>query len=98
MLIHRLDGVRETGPGRWVAKCPAHDDESPSLSLRELEDGRVLVHDFGGCAAIDVVEAVGLRMSDLFPAPLGQHITPTKSKIPATDLLLLMARESLRIL
>lgn len=66
-LLSRLDQVRARAPGQWVACCPAHDDRSPSLSIREAEDGRLLVHCFGACSAADVLAAVGLRFSDLFP-------------------------------
>ena len=69
-LLSRLDKVRAAGAGRWMAACPAHDDKSPSLSIREMEDGRVLIHDFGGCSSSDILAAVGLHLSDLFPAPL----------------------------
>ena len=33
-LLDRLTGVKQTAPGRWIAKCPAHEDRSPSLSIR----------------------------------------------------------------
>jgi hypothetical protein len=66
-LIERLDRVHECGPGRWIARCPAHEDKNPSLSLRELDDGRILLHCFAGCATADVLAAVGLSMADLFP-------------------------------
>lgn len=70
-LLSRLDKVKPTGPGRWIARCPAHDDRGPSLSIRELEDGRVLLHDFGQeCSADDIAAAVGLTLSDLFPPRL----------------------------
>lgn len=69
-LLSRLDGVRRTGDGRWIARCPAHDDSSPSLSVRELDDGRILVHCFTGCATADVVAAVRLSLADLFPGRL----------------------------
>ncbi|HEU4968383.1 MAG TPA: hypothetical protein VFT73_05505, partial [Sphingomonas sp.] len=57
--------------GRWTAnggmcRCPAHDDRTPSLSLAPGENGRVLVHCFGGCAPADVNEA--LRRRGLWPA------------------------------
>lgn len=66
-LLQRLDGVRSTGRGQWIARCPSHEDRSPSLSVAEAADGRVLVHCFGGCAAADVVDAAGLTFADLFP-------------------------------
>lgn len=66
-LLSRLDKVKRTGPDKWVARCPAHEDRGPSLAVRELEDGRVLVHCFAGCGVDEVMGAVGLEMSDLFP-------------------------------
>lgn len=66
MLLARLDRVRRVGAGKWVARCPAHDDRGPSLSIAETADGRVLVHCFGGCETLDVLGAVGLDFSALF--------------------------------
>ena len=66
-LLSRLDGVRRTGPDRWIARCPAHDDRKASLAIRELDDARVLVHDFAGCSVEEVLGAVGLSFDDLFP-------------------------------
>jgi len=43
-LLDRLDGVKRVADGRWMAKCPAHEDKRPSLSIRETDDGRVLLH------------------------------------------------------
>ena len=67
-ILSKLDRVRARGDGRWTARCPAHDDSGPSLSVRELEDGRVLMHCFAGCSALAVVESIGLTIGDLFPA------------------------------
>jgi hypothetical protein len=67
-LIAKLDCVRRVGDRRWVASCPAHESQSKaSLSVRELDDGRVLLHDFGGCAVDAVLGAIGLKLQDLFP-------------------------------
>ncbi len=70
-VLDRLDKVKQTGPDRWVACCPAHDDKSPSLAVRELDDGRILIHDFGGCATTDVLAALGLELKDLY----SEHLT-----------------------
>lgn len=42
-IVTRLDRVKKSGKG-YQACCPAHDDNGPSLSLREGDDGRVLLH------------------------------------------------------
>lgn len=72
-LLSRLDGVRQVRPGAWMARCCAHEDRSPSLSVRELDDGRVLVHCFAGCDAGEVLAAVGLELADLFPKRPDDH-------------------------
>lgn len=66
-LLAQLGHVRMTGRAQWVARCPAHDDHGPSLSIAETVDGRVLIHDFGGCSPDEVLEAMGLDFADLFP-------------------------------
>jgi hypothetical protein len=86
-LLDRLERVKQTGPGRWLARCPAHEDRSPSLSIREVEDGRVLLHDFAGCSTEDVLGALGLGLSDLFEGPLDHSVAPTQSHISAREVL-----------
>ncbi len=67
-LLDRLDSVRPAGKG-WVARCPAHKDNSPSLALDVGSDGEtVLLHCFAGCSAIQVVSALGYTLADLFPS------------------------------
>jgi len=83
-FLSRLEAVRSRGPGRWVARCPTHEDTSPSLSIAEGTDGRILLHDFAGCPPRDIVAALNLELKDLFtdaPAPHGQRPTPTPAKI-----------------
>lgn len=92
-----LDGYRETAPNRGIARCPAHDDSSPSLSVRELDDGRTLIHCFAGCDALSVVHALGLEMADLFPERLDHHFKRTQSRIPASDRLELIEHEAMTV-
>jgi len=61
--------ARRTGAGRWMARCPAHADRLPSLSIRDGEDGRVLVHCFAGCANTAILAALGLGCRDLYAGP-----------------------------
>lgn len=72
-LLLRLDGVKRTGPNRWIGRCPAHDDRSPSMAVRELDDGRVLVHCFAGCSVEEILSAAGLEFHALFPEPPVGH-------------------------
>lgn len=72
-LLVRLDGVKSTAAGRWLAHCPAHEDRSPSLAIREIDDGTVLVKCFAGCGAAAVVAAVHLELADLFPRGRGDE-------------------------
>jgi hypothetical protein len=66
LVLERLNRVRRSGEG-WVARCPAHEDRSPSLSVREGNDGRALVHCHAGCDVTRIVSALGLELTDLFP-------------------------------
>ena len=66
-FLGKFEGVQQSGGG-WIARCPAHGDDNPSLSIARGEDGRWLVHCHAGCSAEAVVAAVGLKMADLMPS------------------------------
>lgn len=63
-VLEKLEGVRPNRGG-WIARCPAHADRSPSLSIRE-SDEKILIHCFAGCTANDVCNSIGIRVADLF--------------------------------
>ena len=67
-ILSRLDKVRGNGH-KFRAKCPARDHSSGNntLSLLFNDDGRILIHCHAGCEANDVLEAIGLSLSDLYP-------------------------------
>lgn len=94
-LVARLDGARQNGRGRWIARCPAHADKRPSLSVRELDDGRVLLHCFAGCQVDGIVGVLGLSVVDLFPPrPERYESTPAKRGIHPMDALHCVAHEA----
>lgn len=66
------DALRALGAkgGRGYWTCPAHEDRSPSLSVKAGDDGRVLVRCFAGCQTAEVVAALGMGLRDLFEEPL----------------------------
>lgn len=53
-------GAKGRGP-RWIARCPAHDDSEPSLSIGTGDDGRVLLHCFAGCRFAAIASTPILR-------------------------------------
>lgn len=73
-LIHdRLEaaGCRPRGPEhRFMACCPGHEDSDASLSVKEADDGRVLVNCFAGCTAVRVTNELGMQLRDLFAPPI----------------------------
>ena len=60
--------ARPSGAG-FIARCPAHADHSPSLSIREGQDGRTLIHCFAGCSVENLCDALQIKVSDLFTRP-----------------------------
>ena len=95
-LLSRVDGVRTTGQGKYVARCPAHEDKSPSLAIKECGDGRVLLHCFAGCEAEDVLRAVDLHFHDIMPEKIGtEHSYRPQKWINAKDALATLDHESL---
>jgi hypothetical protein len=60
---------RRVGAGRWMARCPAHADKTPSMSIATGRDGRVLLRCFAGCSVTAILAVAGLRFQDLFAGP-----------------------------
>jgi len=66
-FISGLEKVKNTGDGKWLACCPAHNDKSPSLAIKLTEDGKILIHCFAGCDVNSIVSSIGLTLADLMP-------------------------------
>ncbi len=65
-ILDLLDNVSGSGP-EYTARCPAHHDQRNSLSIREAEDGRILLFCHAGCETQGILEELGLTYRDLFP-------------------------------
>lgn len=68
-FLGRLNGVRRNG-ANWSARCPCrNDDENPSLSIGQGDDGRVLVtcHRGAGCDVKEICSAMGISVNELYP-------------------------------
>lgn len=67
LIIERLEHVRATGKNRWIARCPAHNDSSPSLVITQPDNDRVLIHCHAGCSTGDILDSMGLDWGALMP-------------------------------
>ena len=84
-ILAQLENVKEEGDS-YLARCPAHPDDRPSLLLTLEPSGRLLVYCRAGCKTHAVVEALGIRMADLFNMKAGATTTVGKvgPKAPPT--------------
>lgn len=78
-VLAKLPDARQNGAG-WTARCPAHNDGNPSLSITSTDD-RVLLCCHAGCLTDDIVKALGITTADLFDTPKS---TTTDRRIVAT--------------
>jgi hypothetical protein len=96
-ILDRLQRVKATSANTWLASCPTgthkHGDRSRGLSVRATDD-RVLIFCHAGCGAVDVVEALGLTLADLYDRPAERRSEPSHSRIPARDLLEIISEET----
>lgn len=82
-FLSRLEKVERSASG-WIACCPAHGDSNPSLSISE-SGGKILVHCHAGCTAKAVVDAMGLKMADLFVDGGSRGRSPSKDDAGRDD-------------
>ena len=95
-LLERLEGVKHTGVGRFMARCPAHADKSPSLGVKDCGDGFTVVNCLAGCETEDVLSAVGLTFSDLYPERIGSEHSykPVRQRFDAHQVLRVLRSET----
>ena len=65
--MNNFDGVRETGNGQYSCRCPAHEDKSASLGIKEGDGNRILLNCFAGCDVKSILESAGLEWKDILP-------------------------------
>jgi hypothetical protein len=93
-----LDALRARGgnprkaPCGWQARCPAHEDRNPSLSVSEGKDGRVLLKCFAGCQFDEIASALSLPPNAFFESDGGEAgfrrepvRSPRVDPLPTTD-------------
>lgn len=96
-LLSRLEKVKGRN-GNYVACCPAHGDKNPSMTIKETEDGKILMHCFAGCSVAEITGAIGFDLSDLFPPSDRVEYTrsqrPSRPRFLASDLLKVISLEA----
>lgn len=60
-----FDGVTRFNDNSFQCKCPVHNDHTASMTVSKGKKG-ILIHCHAGCETKSILEAVGLRESDLF--------------------------------
>lgn len=87
LVLSRLEAfrLRENGPNRWRACCPAHGGKNPSaLSIGAGNDDAVLLRCWHGCTVEQVCDAMGVELQDLFPkrpTPGGGTAAPARRRL-----------------
>ena len=67
-FVSRLEYCRATGADKYRARCPAHNDKSPSLDIQIGRTGAIImICRSHGCTPKDIMESVGMSENDLFP-------------------------------
>ena len=99
LLLLRLEGVRQTGAGKYLAKCPAHDDRHASFGIKLTDEGAILLNCFAGCDKQTILDSIGLTFSDLFPPLTANDLDPSKPrpkppKFTAGEMVKLAIKES----
>lgn len=92
-LLDKLEGLKQTGPDRWLARCPAHDDNNPSLRLKDTGD-RLLVYCFAGCTFRDIADALGVLPSAFFEGGIyDRREFDKKFPVPWKDAVIVLRHE-----
>ena len=99
-LLSRLEKVERLSQGnhqaRYRACCPAHDDKSPSLSVTLANSDSILLKCWAGCSAEEVINAVGMEMTDLFPEKI-HHLPAVKRPFSADQAAKVIAEDAMTV-
>jgi hypothetical protein len=78
IFLGHLNKVRKSKSG-WMACCPNHEDNSPSLSINQGVDC-ILIHCVAGCDSGEVMDSIGLSLADLY-----RHKNDAKRRVMQWD-------------
>ena len=82
LVCARVSKLRMHGPDRARSCCPAHDGSNPSaLSIGRGDNGSVLLRCWQGCDVDQIVAALGLELTDLFPSRESHGRPPIRRRL-----------------
>ncbi|MFN0131856.1 MAG: DUF3987 domain-containing protein [Phycisphaerales bacterium] len=81
----------------WSARCPAHEDRDPSLSIGIGADARVLLHCHARCPVEAIVGTLGLAMKDLMPVPVAEARRLPAQRKSASDATFAISDEAIAV-
>ena len=94
-LLNRLNKVKRTSNNQYIACCPAHEDKTPSLSITDKGDGKILINCYAGCGVEDVLDSIGMSFDDIMPPKVIEHrVAPIKQRVYASDALKVIQLEA----
>lgn len=68
---------------RHLVRCPCHEDNTESLSIRQTLDGKILIHCFAGCSFAQVAALV--RGGGASPHQTDSRSRPSAAEAPPRD-------------
>lgn len=100
-LLSKMDKVERLSPGnhqaRYKACCPAHGDKNPSLSITLSSSDTILLKCWAGCSAEEVVNSVGMEMTDLFPDTQKHHVAQVRRPFSAEQAAKVVAMDAMTV-
>jgi len=100
-LLSSLEKVEKLPPGnhqaRYRACCPAHGDKNPSLSVTLSTNDNILLKCWAGCSAHEVVSAIGMEMTDLFPEQTKYHAPQERRPFSAEQAAKVIALDAMTV-
>ena len=75
VLLDRLNHVKG-GNGQWRCQCPCDHKSHSQMSIKELPDGRILIHCHAGHSPGEIMESLDLALGDLFEEAIEDRIRP----------------------
>ena len=93
-ILTKLEKVESRGAERWIARCPAHPDRSPSLAIK-ISGEQVLLHCFAGCSVEQILDSINAEWADIMPQSKPTGYKHKKSFFPASDVLACLEHELL---